>query len=170
LICHICVSKLSLFFRDRHLDIVPALDVDSNVGQHHLTQMWPIFQELLAVFPSLSYVHVGPRLANLLVQPDNLDLNVSANDTIETDMSEIYKPYSCLQELWHLLNLNSSTTLLLCSNGLHSRSEFHNIPTNIILVEYGFQVFNFFLQSFHNNEKERIKLYKIYLNKIQNII
>ncbi|KAH0951694.1 hypothetical protein HN011_012504 [Eciton burchellii] len=139
-----CYSKsemvtLDRYCRDRHLDIVPALDVDSNVGQHHLTQMWPIFQELLAVFPSLSYVHVGPRLANLLVQPDNLDLNISANDTIETDMSEIYKPYSCLQELWHLLNLNSSTTLLLCSNGLHSRSEFHNIPTNIILVEYGFQ-------------------------------
>ncbi|EZA52531.1 uncharacterized protein LOC105281834 [Ooceraea biroi] len=130
---------LDRYCRDRHLDIVPALDVDSNVGQHHLTQMWPIFQELLAVFPSLSYVHVGPRLASLLVQADNLDPNVSANDTIETDMSEVFKPYSCLQELWHLLNLNSSTTLLLCSNGLHSRSEFHNVPTNIILVEYGFQ-------------------------------
>jgi len=35
--------------------------------------MWPIFQDLLAVFPNLNYVHVGPRL-NLLVQADNLDL------------------------------------------------------------------------------------------------
>lgn len=122
------------------MDLVPTLDVDSNVGQHHLSQMWPIFQELLAVFPSLSYVHVGPRLANLLVQAENLDLNLSVNETIETDMSEVFKSYSCLQELWHILDLGPNTTLLLCSNGLHSKAEFHNIPSNIILVEYGFQV------------------------------
>lgn len=102
--------------------------------------MWPIFQELLAVFPSLSYVHVGPQLASLLVQADSFDMNVSVNDTIETDMSEVFKSYCCLQELWHILNLSSNTTLLLCSNGLHSKPEFHNIPNNIILVEYGFQV------------------------------
>lgn len=103
-------------------------------------QMWPIFQDLLAVFPSLNYVHVGPRLTTLLVQADSFDLSVSVNDTLETDMSEVFKSYSCLQELWHILNLNSSTTLLLCSNSLHSKSEFHNIPTNIVFVEYGFQV------------------------------
>ncbi|KAG7208569.1 hypothetical protein KM043_014782 [Ampulex compressa] len=140
----LCYSKsemvtLDRYCKDRHLDLVPTLDVDSNVGQHHLAQMWPIFQELLAVFPSLSYVHVGPRLASLLVQPDSFDLNLSVNETIETDMSEIFKSYSCLQELWHILNLSPSTTLLLCSNGLHSKPEFHNIPSNIILVEYGFQ-------------------------------
>jgi len=135
------------FFRDRHLDIVPTLDVDSNVSQHHLMQMWPIFQDLLAVFPSLNYVHVGPRLTTLLVQADSFDLSVSVNDTLETDMSEVFKSYSCLQELWHILNLSSSTTLLLCSNSLHSKSEFHNIPTNIVLVEYGFQV-NFFPRFF----------------------
>lgn len=107
--------------------------------------MWPIFQELLTVFPGLSYVHVGPQLASLLVQADNFDMNVSVNETIETDMSEVFKSYSCLQELWHILNLSSSTTLLLCSNGLHSKPEFHNIPNNIILVEYGFQVILNFL-------------------------
>ena len=122
------------------MDLVPTLDVDSNVGQHYLSQMWPIFQELLAIFPSLSYVHVGPRLANLLVQADNFDMNLSVNETIETDMSEVFKSYSCLQELWHTLNLSSNTTLLLCSNSLHSKAEFHNIPSNIIFVEYGFQV------------------------------
>ncbi|CAL7951857.1 unnamed protein product [Xylocopa violacea] len=140
----LCYSKsemvtLDRYCRDRHLDLVPTLDVDSNVSQHHLPQMWPIFQELLAVFPSLSYVHVGPRLANLLVQADNFDLNLSVNETIETDMSEVFKSYSCLQELWHILNLSPTTTLLLCSNGLHSKAEFHNVPSNIILVEYGFQ-------------------------------
>lgn len=134
------VMSFGNFFRDRHLDIVPTLDVDSNVSQHHLMQMWPIFQDLLAVFPSLNYVHVGPRLTTLLVQADSFDLSVSVNDTLETDMSEVFKSYSCLQELWHILNLSSNTTLLLCSNSLHSKSEFHNIPTNIILVEYGFQV------------------------------
>lgn len=126
------------------MDIVPALDVDSSVGQHHLTQMWPIFQEILAVFPSLSYVHIGPRLASLLVQAENFSSNLSVNDTIETDMSEVFKSYSCLQELWHTLNLSSSMTLLLCSNGLHSKSEFQTIPNNIIFVEYGFQVISNF--------------------------
>lgn len=141
----LCYSRsemvtLDRYCRDRHLDLVPALDVDSNVTQRHLSQMWPIFQELLATFPSLSYVHVGPRLASLLVQPDNLDCNLSINETVETDMSEVFKSYSCLQELWHILNLNSDTTLLLCSNGLHSRAEFRSVPSNVILVEYGFQV------------------------------
>ena len=136
--------KKLYYSRDRHLDLVPTLDVDSNVTQRHLSQMWPIFQELLATFPSLTYVHVGPRLASLLVQPDNLDLNLSINETVETDMSEVFKSYSCLQELWHILNLNISTTLLLCSNGLHSKAEFRSVPSNVILVEYGFQVKIFF--------------------------
>ncbi|XP_043476620.1 uncharacterized protein LOC122507780 [Leptopilina heterotoma] len=140
----LCYSRsemvtLDRYCKDRHLDLVPALDVDSNVTQRHLSQMWPIFQELLATFPSLSYVHVGPRLASLLVQPDNLDLNVSINETVETDMSEVFKSYSCLQELWHILNLNFDTTLLLCSNGLHSKVEFRSVSSNVILVEYGFQ-------------------------------
>lgn len=140
----LCYSRsemvtLDRYCRDRHLDLIPALDVDSNVSQRHLTQMWPVFQELLAIFPSLSYVHVGPRLASLLVQPDNLDLSSSINETVETDMSEVFKSYSCLQELWHILNLNNDTTLLLCSNGLHSKPEFRSVPSNVILVEYGFQ-------------------------------
>ncbi|XP_008556256.1 uncharacterized protein LOC103577419 [Microplitis demolitor] len=130
---------LDRYCRDRHLNLIPALDVDSNVSQRHLTQMWPVFQELLAIFPSLSYVHVGPRLASLLVPPENLDLSNSINETVETDMSEVFKSYSCLQELWHILNLNSDTTLLLCSNGLHSKPEFRSVPSNVILVEYGFQ-------------------------------
>lgn len=130
---------LDRYCRDRHLDLIPALDVDSSVSQRHLQQMWPIFQELLSTFPSLTYVHVGPRLASLLVQPDNLDSSISINETVETDMSEVFKTYSCLQELWHILNLNSNTTLLLCSNGLHSKPEFRNVPSNVILVEYGFQ-------------------------------
>ncbi|XP_046749548.1 uncharacterized protein LOC124413185 [Diprion similis] len=130
---------LDRYCRDRHLELVPALDVDSNVSQRHLPQMWPVFQELLATFPSLNYVHVGPRLAGLLVQLENLDSSLSGNETVETDMSEVFKSYSCLQELWHILNLNSDATLLLCSNGLHSKPDLRNVPSNVVLVEYGFQ-------------------------------
>ncbi|XP_015587656.1 uncharacterized protein LOC107264182 [Cephus cinctus] len=140
----LCYSRsemvtLDRYCRDRHLDLVPALDVDSNVSQRHLTQMWPVFQELLATFPSLTYVHVGPRLASLLVQPESLDSSLSINETVETDMSEVFRSYTCLQELWHILSLNSDTTLLLCSNGLHSKPEFRSVPSNVVLVEYGFQ-------------------------------
>ncbi|XP_034950248.1 uncharacterized protein [Chelonus insularis] len=141
----LCYSRsemitLDRYCRDRHINLIPTLDVDLNVSQRHLTQMWPIFQELLAIFPSLSYVHVGPRLASLLVQPENLDFSTnSINETVETDMSEVFKTYTCLQEMWHILNLNPDTTLLLCSNGLHSKPEFRSIPSNVVLVEYGFQ-------------------------------
>lgn len=127
-------------FRDRHLKLVPALDVDSNVSLHHLSQMWPLFQELLSTFPNLDYVHIGPRLANLLVQPSNLDHSLSIDETTGTDMSEVFEPFSNLQQLWHILNLSNNTTVLLCSNGLHAKGEFRSIPNNVILVEYGFQV------------------------------
>lgn len=148
---------------------MPVIDVDSNVTQQHLPLMWPIFQELLASFASLNYVHVGPRLASLLIQPENLDSNLSINETIETDMSELFKSYSCLQELWHILNLNATTTLLLCSNGLHSKSEFHSIPSNVILVEYGFQVgFQIFIST--HFVYFYFVLYKIYIIQLFVII
>jgi hypothetical protein len=102
--------------------------------------MWPLFQELLTTFPNINYVHIGPRLANILVQPSNLDCSLSIDETIETDMSEVFESYTSLQQLWHILNLHFDTTVLLCSNGLHTKLEFRNIPNNIILVEYGFQV------------------------------
>lgn len=107
--------------------------------------MWPLFQELLTTFPSLNYVHVGPKLAGLLIQPNTFDCSVSVDETIETDMSEVLESYSNLQQLWHILNLSCNTTVLLCSNGLHSKTEFRSIPNNVILVEYGFQVsFSFY--------------------------
>ncbi|XP_023247490.1 uncharacterized protein LOC106645899, partial [Copidosoma floridanum] len=140
----LCYSRsemvtLDRYCRDRHLELVPALDVDSNVSLQHLSQMWPLFQELLSTFPSLSYVHIGPRLANLLVQPSTFDCSISVDETIETDISEMLESYSSLQQVWHILNLNCDTTVLLCSNGLHSKTEFKSIPNNVILVEYGFQ-------------------------------
>ncbi|XP_011505439.1 PREDICTED: uncharacterized protein LOC105368183 isoform X2 [Ceratosolen solmsi marchali] len=139
-----CYSKsemvtLDRYCRDRYLELVPALDVDSNVSLQHLSQMWPLFQELLTTFPNVNYVHIGPRLASILVQPSNFDCSLSIDETIERDMSEVLEPYSNLQQLWHILNLNFDTTVLLCSNGLHSKLEFRSIPNNIILVEYGFQ-------------------------------
>ncbi|XP_014225797.1 uncharacterized protein LOC106651683 [Trichogramma pretiosum] len=140
----LCYSRsemvtLDRYCRDRHLELIPALDVDSNVSVRHLSQMWPLFQELLATFPSLNYVHIGPRLANLLVHPSNLDCSVSVDETIETDMSDVLESYSGLQQLWHIFNLNHATTVLICSNGLHSKTEFRSIPNNVIFVEYGFQ-------------------------------
>lgn len=106
----------------------------------HLSQMWPLFQELLATFPNLNYVHIGPRLSSLLVQPSTFDCSLSVDETIETNMSEALESYSSLQQLWHVLSLHFDTTVLLCSNGLHAKAEFHSIPNNVILVEYGFQV------------------------------
>lgn len=76
-----------------------------------------------------SMVHVGPRLSSLLLQ-DHDD-----GEQAELEESEEREG---LGKLWHLLSLPPTTTLLLCCNNLKpSRS----LPPNIILVEYGFQVY-----------------------------
>ncbi|KAJ9589645.1 hypothetical protein L9F63_017134, partial [Diploptera punctata] len=115
---------LDRYCQDRFMELVPVLDVDSNVSYEDLTDMWPAFQEILASFPNLRYVHIGPKLCSLLVRGDD-------NDDLDTT-------YVALHELWHHLTLPPSITLMLCSNGIlqHGGQTF---PPNVLFVQYGFQ-------------------------------
>jgi hypothetical protein len=51
-----CFSEMvtiDRYCQDRFIDLLPVLDVDSHVSYEDLTDMWPTFQEILAVFPNL---------------------------------------------------------------------------------------------------------------------
>jgi hypothetical protein len=41
------------YCQDRFIDLLPVLDVDSHVSYKNLTDMWPTFQEILAIFLNL---------------------------------------------------------------------------------------------------------------------
>lgn len=157
------------YCQDRFISLVPVLDVEPHVNCKLLAKMWPAFQEIIASFPNIRYVHVGPRLSGLLltrdddasthrcpndstdaahqsasISVDNEDLDRSRgaeSDRLSLALEPeggVFGVPSFMRELWHRLDLPPNITLMLCANGLHSR--FYNIPPNVVLVEYGFQV------------------------------
>ncbi|XP_021936074.1 uncharacterized protein LOC110837829 isoform X2 [Zootermopsis nevadensis] len=126
------------YCQDRFIDLVPVLDVESHVSYEDLTDMWPTFQEILASFPNLRYVHIGPKLCSLLVRPEEGD----EGDGVSSDGSG-----QCvgLQELWHHLALPPDITVMLCGNGIQQHGTLA-LPSNILLVQYGFQADYDFLE------------------------
>nr|CAD7571545.1 unnamed protein product [Timema californicum] len=127
---------------DRFVTLVPVLDVESHVTYDDLTDMWLILQEVLASFPTLRHVHIGPKLCSLLGQ-------------CRVEDGENVPHHVPLQELWQILGLPPEVTLMLCSNSLHTQEAAPplDIPPNILLVEYGFQAdydFQEWTRDFHN--------------------
>jgi len=53
--CCCCSEMVTIdrYCQDRFIDLLPVLDVDSHVSYEDLTDMWPTFQEILAIFPNL---------------------------------------------------------------------------------------------------------------------
>lgn len=53
--CSCCSEMVTIdrYCQDRFIDLLPVLDVDSHVSYEDLTDMWPTFQEILAIFPNL---------------------------------------------------------------------------------------------------------------------
>ncbi|XP_063217542.1 uncharacterized protein LOC134528147 [Bacillus rossius redtenbacheri] len=140
----LCFTKgemvtIDRYCQDRFVNLVPVLDVDAHVVYEDLrADMWLTFQEILASFPNLSYVHAGPKLCSLLVQQSRAE---------EGDGGAPRVP---LQELWQLLSLSPDVTIMLCSNSLHhleaGAAARVDVPANVLLVEYGFQADYDFLQ------------------------
>nr|CAD7257034.1 unnamed protein product [Timema shepardi] len=143
----LCYSKSEMvtidrYCLDRFVTLVPVLDVESHVTYDDLTDMWLILQEVLASFPTLRHVHIGPKLCSLLGQ-------------CRVEDGENVPHHVPLQELWQILGLPPEVTLMLCSNSLHTQEAAPplDIPPNILLVEYGFQAdydFQEWTRDFHN--------------------
>ncbi|XP_046665376.1 uncharacterized protein LOC124357531 isoform X2 [Homalodisca vitripennis] len=123
------------YCHDRFVNLLPVLDIDNSVQRQDLEEMWPTFQDIVASFTNLRYVHLGPRLSSLLICGGE-------------ESSEIR-----LQEIWHYLSLPADVTIMLCSNTLHNLhlSKVY-VPPNIVLMDYGFQAdydFADWTQEFH---------------------
>ncbi|XP_046981573.1 uncharacterized protein LOC124550870 isoform X1 [Schistocerca americana] len=130
----LCYSRsnmvsLDRYCQDRFITVVPVLDVDNSAVYDDLADMWPSFQEILASFPNLRYVHVGPKLCSLLLPPANEGACGGGQE-------------GAARQLWHLLSLPPSVTLMLCANSLQPAAP--ALPSNVVLVQYGFQAdYNF---------------------------
>ncbi|XP_054264092.1 uncharacterized protein LOC128987330 isoform X1 [Macrosteles quadrilineatus] len=123
------------YCHDRFISLLPVLDIDNSVQRHDLDEMWPVFQDIVASFTNLKYVHLGPRLSSLLICGGEEGADVS------------------LQDIWHHLSLSPDVTVMLCSNTLHNLHLAKvYVPANIVLMDYGFQAdydFADWTQEFH---------------------
>ncbi|XP_075233962.1 uncharacterized protein LOC142331764 [Lycorma delicatula] len=127
------------YCQDRFISLLPVLDVENTVTRQDINDMWSAFQEILASFTNLKYVHIGPRLSGLLIGSGEDNSNNSTSSTIGGLLNVSNNHGYGLQEVWHLLSLPPEVTVMMCANSLHSQSlENLYVPSNMILIEYGF--------------------------------
>ncbi|XP_065213824.1 uncharacterized protein LOC135840977 [Planococcus citri] len=120
------IVYLDRYTQDRFVNLVPVLEIESQITDEILLKMWPIFQKFLSSFSNLRYVHIGPYLSMRLVK------NIDSDPLIH--------------EIYHLLNINPSITLLLCTNELNHCKVVPKL-TNFLLINYDFQNGNSFFDS-----------------------
>lgn len=120
------VVSLDRYCDDRGISLVPAFDVEGTVSTTQLNAVTTTICATLTHFPSIRYVHIGPRLTALLAEASSGDSIVSDN-------------IACLSP-WAQLGLPKSTVLLVCANVFHNKmQQLSSLPPTTILVEYGFQ-------------------------------
>uniref|UniRef100_A0A1B6CRL5 Uncharacterized protein n=2 Tax=Clastoptera arizonana TaxID=38151 RepID=A0A1B6CRL5_9HEMI len=140
------------YCRDRFIELLPVIDVDNSVNKQDIGDMWPAFQDIIASFTNLKYVHIGPRLSNLLIGTLNDPSPASSSSSVLLNVSGGNSSLT-LQDVWHLLSLSPEVTIMLCSNSLHNQNLANTIiPSNMVLIEYGFQAdydFTEWIQDFH---------------------
>ncbi|KAK7077572.1 hypothetical protein SK128_012479 [Halocaridina rubra] len=108
------IVSLDRYCNDRAVTLVPAFDIEDSIPTAQLTAVCSTIKDTLTHFPSVRYVHLGPRITALLA-----DSSFS---------------------FWGQLGLGPSTVLLLCANVFHDKShQLATLPPRAILVEYGFQ-------------------------------
>ncbi|XP_046384322.1 uncharacterized protein LOC124154554 isoform X2 [Ischnura elegans] len=165
----LCYSRSEMVTIDRYcqdhfVELVPVLEVDSHLCYEDLADMWPSFQEILSTFPTLRYVHVGPKLSSLLFNPSRAGSVGPSHHCREDGSIQEGEEDDCesmvggggagLQELWHLLSLPNTVTLMICGNALHYKPRSPALPPNVVVVEYGFQADYDFLEWSSKFQKE----------------
>ncbi|KAK2181799.1 hypothetical protein NP493_375g01012 [Ridgeia piscesae] len=113
--------ELERFCDALSIDVVPVLDVATNVSFPDLAALRGSLQSFLSCFTNTPVVGLGMRLSGLLVgQSDNGGL--------------------LMDDLWQVLPLSSHHTVQLCSVVLHELgSVVQQLPFNTVLTEYGLQ-------------------------------
>ncbi|XP_064113113.1 uncharacterized protein LOC135219888 isoform X2 [Macrobrachium nipponense] len=121
------VVSLDRYCCDRGITLVPAFDVEVSVPTAQLGAITGTIKTTLTHFPSIRFVHLGPRLTALLADAS------LCSKTVGSSPQTVCSP-------WAQLGLSSSAVLLVCANVFHNKSQqLAALPPTTILVEYGFQ-------------------------------
>ena len=110
---------LDRYTRERGLDIVPAIDVDSSVTSlADLEKLRPKIREILRCFDHPHFVHLGPKVTSILGK----EAITSIYDFVPAPLEQ--------------------TTFILCANSLQAFNKSNKAAflDNAMVAHYGFQV------------------------------
>ena len=108
---------------DRRVRVYPTLDILQPCGLQDLQAYRSAFSSIVSCFGSRDKLHLGPCLSSVILSA--------------ADQSG---PGDVFSSLPGLLPTGPDTSLVLCSNSLISNPGLiDNIPSNVTLIEYGFQ-------------------------------
>ena len=111
----------------RQLELAPVLDLQTSCAWSALPNLTPAFTQVLACFSPRSSLHLGPTLSSVVVAAA-AHLGGAAVFPV----------------LPGLLGAAPATTIILCNNSLTGTGQSNlldtDLPPNLGLVEYGFQV------------------------------
>jgi len=126
-----CIIALDRECHDRHINLVPALDISQICSFDDLSSYTSIFAKILPCFSHQDSIHLGPCLTT----------------TIMSAMAHL-TPDQVISRLPYILSVSCTTTIFLCSNTLQSHpSLLANLPHTIGLIQYGFHAEQPFLPS-----------------------
>ena len=116
---------------DRMVRLFPTLDIIQPCSFEELKNYTQAFSQILSCFSSQGQVHIGPCLSSIII-------STAAHTT----------PEQVFPSLTTILSVGYHTKIVLCNNSLANYPNLlHNIPSNIGLIEYGFQGNYSFLQN-----------------------
>ena len=119
---------------DRRVRVYPTLDILQPCGLQDLKSYSSAFSAIVSCFGSRDKLHLGPCLSSVILSAANQ-----------------MGPASVFSSLQGLLPSGPDTAIVLCSNSLTAYPGLlDNIPSNVTLIEYGFQADYPFMENLQN--------------------
>ncbi|ODN06657.1 hypothetical protein Ocin01_00055, partial [Orchesella cincta] len=115
--------------QDACITLLPAIDIPFGISATEYFQfIKPVIKEILPCFASSKYIHVGPQLTSLIFSKDSVESDLGIN----------------FSAIWEFLPVSEvDSIVMMCFNALKTHitnpSILNTVPTNVVLVEYGFQ-------------------------------
>eukprot|EP00092_Neocalanus_flemingeri_P008333 GFUD01008985.1.p1 GENE.GFUD01008985.1~~GFUD01008985.1.p1 ORF type:complete len:881 (-),score=182.76 GFUD01008985.1:190-2832(-) len=122
---------------DRRIQVFPTLDIIQPCSFAELKNYTPAFSQIISCFSSRGSIHIGPCLSSIII-------STAAQSG----------PEGVFPVLPGVLSVGASTRIIICNNSLSNYANLlDNLPSNIGLVEYGFQGDYPFLQNALSNSR-----------------
>ena len=117
---------LDRYTMERGIDFIPAIDVDSSVTSIlDLEKLKPKIRQTYQCFDRPKFIHLGPKLTSILFSV-----------VVGSENSNNFLDYLCLP--------SETITVILCGNSIPKACDLQNqLPDNVIIAYYGFQVKSF---------------------------